>query len=96
VYVVCATSAAVRIGIVATRRMRRPWNERTLPGWAVTESIRKWRGPFSKTSVSPRSLASSAASNDFHFAAGHLFSPIVFHTTAVAFGGAPLSSMISQ
>ncbi len=86
----------MRIGIVATLRSRWPWKERTRPGEAVTESIRKWRGPFSTTSVSPSSCARSAASNAFHQAAGHLFSPIVFHTVARAFGGAPLSSMISQ
>ena len=79
----------MRIGIFATRRRRCPWNERTRPGEAVTESIRKWRGPLSTTSVAPSSRARSAASNAFHQAAGHLFRPIVFQTTAVASGGAP-------
>ena len=41
-------------------------------------------------------LAEVAASNAFHHDAGHLLRPIVFQTTAVASGGAPLSSMISQ
>ena len=67
-----------------------------MPGEAVTESIRKWRGPFRTTSVSPSSWARSPASKAFHHAAGQRFSPIVFQTVALASGGAPFSSMISQ
>jgi hypothetical protein len=96
VYGVRARSAARRIGIVATFRIRTPCHERTRPGVAVTESIRKWRGPFSTTTVAPRSRASSPASSPFHQAAGQRFSPIVFHTVAVASGSAPLSSITSQ
>ena len=86
----------MRIGIVATFRIRRPWKARTRPVAAVAESMRKWRGPLRTTNVSPSSLASAAASKAPHWAAGHLFRPIVFQTVTVAVGGAPLSSMISQ
>ncbi len=77
-------------------RIFSPWNARTRPVEAVAESIRKWRGPLSMTSVSPSSFASLAASNARHFAAGHVFSPIVFQTVTPALGGRPFSSMISQ
>ena len=46
--------------------------------------------------LAPRSWASAAASKASHHAAGHSLSPIVFQTVALAWGGAPLSSMISQ
>jgi hypothetical protein len=67
-----------------------------LPALAVTESIRKWRGPFRTTAASPSSRASAPASKASHQGAGQLFSPIVFQMTAVPFGGALFSSMISQ
>ena len=73
-----------------------PWNERVRPGWAVTESIRKWRGPLRITALAPSSVARLPASKAFHCAAGQRFSPIVFQTVALAFGGVPFSAMISQ
>jgi hypothetical protein len=96
VYGVRARSAVVRIGILATLRRRSPWNDRTWPTLAVTESIRKCRGPLRTTTVSPSSLARSPASKAFHHAAGQRLSPSVFQTVALASGGAPFSSMISQ
>ncbi len=58
--------------------------------------MRKCRGPLSTTTVAPSSRASAPASRAFHHAGGQRFSPIVFQTVAVASGGAPRSSMISQ
>jgi hypothetical protein len=46
--------------------------------------------------VAPSSRASSPASNPSHHGAGQRFSPIVFQIVALASGGAPFSSMISQ
>ena len=89
-------SAALRIGIEATSRRRWPWKERTAPVVALAASIRKWRGPLSTTAVAPSSRASAPASKAFHHVAGQRFRPIVFHTVAVAVGGAPRSSRISQ
>ena len=42
-------SAAVRIGIVAARRSCSPCQLRVRPGVAVTESMRKCRGPLRRT-----------------------------------------------
>ena len=81
---------------MATRRSCSPCQLRVRPGVAVTESMRKCRGPLRRTASAFRSLASSAESKAFHHFAGHLFSPIVFQTVTVAFGSWPRSSRISQ
>ena len=87
VYGVWARSAAVRIGIVATWRSRCPWNERAAAGSAVTESIRKWRGPFEHDDggaelVGQRRRRRTRSTTP----AGQWLSPIVFQTVALAVG----------
>ena len=95
-YGVRASSAAVRIGIVATLRISIPPKVCVRPILAVAVSMRKWRGPLRTTSPAPRSAASAAASIASHFAAGQRLRPIVFQTVTVASGIVPRSSSTSQ